>query len=279
MVDLHMHSTASDGTDSPKRIIEKCSKLRLALASITDHDTVKGQAEAVRAARKAGLPYVTGAEFSVKYEGELHILGYGLDISNASLLDEMRRLQKSRTDRMMAIVDNLNAEGKKISYGDVLKHAGGQSVGRPHIAQALLEKGYVGSFDEAFTLYIGDRGSCYVPREKLSPEEAIALITGAGGYPVIAHPKFIRTDDLEGLVNEFSSYRNNGKGLWGIEAYYPAHSDRETERFADISERHGLHVTSGSDYHGSIKKVAIASERREGKLLSESIECLLKKAI
>ena len=161
----------------------------------------------------------------------------------------------------------------------MLKHAEGQSVGRPHIAQALLEKGYVGSFDEAFTLYIGDRGSCYVPREKLSPEEAIALITGAGGYPVIAHPKFIRTDDLEGLVNEFSSYRNNGKGLWGIEAYYPAHSDRETERFADIAERYGLHVTSGSDYHGSIKKVAIASERREGKLLSESIECLLKKAI
>ena len=274
MIDLHMHSTASDGTESPSAIIRKCRKLGLSLSSITDHDTISGQAEAIAAARKNGVRYVTGAEFSAKHEGELHILGYGMDINNKRLLEVSEYMQESRMKRMRTIVERLNGLGKKITCEEVLARANGNSVGRPHIASVLLEKGYVSNFDEAFKVYLNEGGKCYVSREKLTQKETFDIITGAGGYPVVAHPKFINCPDLDSMIGEFKSM-----GLWGIEAYYPAHSDRDVERFTDLAERHGLYVTCGSDFHGNIKKTAIACDKRSGELLERSVQCLAKKCV
>lgn len=275
MIDLHTHSTASDGSDSPAEIIRKASRLRLKLCSVTDHDTIGGQEVCISESGKLKVPFVTGVEFSAKHRTELHILGYGIDIHNRKLNETFEVLQKSRIERMQNIVDKLNALGKKITYEEVCSHSVGESIGRPHVAQTLMEKGYVSSLEEAFEIYLNETGSCYVPRYKLSQEEAVSLINGAGGYAVVAHPKFVNADDYEKFFDRVKAI-----GMWGVEAYYPAHSDGDVSFFEHQAKKRGLYVTCGSDFHGIIKKRnAFACEKRTSRYLDESVEILSKKSV
>ncbi|MDL2236768.1 PHP domain-containing protein [Christensenellaceae bacterium OttesenSCG-928-K19] len=266
-----MHSTASDGTDTPEQIITKCAKLRLQASSITDHDTIDGQQEAIDTAAEKKIKYITGVEFSVQHAGELHILGYGVDIHSTAFQSMMDELRQSRVERAHLILKRLHEQGIAISFDDVERHAQGNTLGRPHIALALMEKGYSSNLQDAFTTYLNENGLCYVRRRKLNAKEAIDLIADAGGVSVLAHPKFIRTNDIAGLVAGMAA-----DGLRGIEAYYPAHTDRDVERFLAIAKANNLLVTAGSDYHGKMREYsAIASEKRTGKELEQAIQYLL----
>lgn len=268
MIDLHMHSTASDGTDTPEQLITKCAKLGLEYTSITDHDTIDAQVTAVAQAKKYGIPYLTGVEFSVRHEGELHILGYGVDIKDQHFCAELEDLRESRLERIDLILEKLHACNVPIQRADVVRNASGNTLGRPHVALALIEKGYAADFNEAFGKYLNEEGLAYVKRRKLNPNDAIQLILEAGGTAVLAHPKFIRTRNMEALVGEMKEM-----GLAGVEAYYPAHTDQEAQKYEGIAKKFGLLVTSGSDYHGAMRMhSAIASERRTSRYLKESIQ-------
>ncbi len=273
MIDLHMHSTASDGTDTPEQLITKCAKLNLEVSSITDHDTIDAQTKAASTAKKYGIKYITGVEFSVRHEGELHILGYGVDIADSAFKSELESLRESRMERIELILKKLHECNVRISLEDVVRNASGNTLGRPHVALALIEKGYAADFTEAFHKYLNEEGLCYVKRRKLNPHDAIRLIVDAGGTAVLAHPKFIHTRNLEALAADMKEM-----GLSGIEAYYPAHSDIDVARYEDISKRLGLLVTSGSDYHGAMRMhSAIASERRTSDYLKGSVEKIIMK--
>ena len=274
MLDLHMHSTASDGTDTPSEIITKCAKLRLCLASITDHDNIDAQKEAMDCAKKNKIPYITGVEFSVRHIGELHILGYGIDVDSPKLKTMMEDLRESRVERVHAIIRSLHEHDISISFEDVERFAKGNTLGRPHVALALMEKGYASDLQDAFLRYLNESGLCYVQRRKLNPQQAMELILGAGGVPVLAHPKFVKTDDMDALVAQLS-----GEGLAGIEAYYPAHNDADVEKYLAMAKKYNLIVTEGSDYHGKMREyAAIACEKRGGERLLESVKILKGKA-
>lgn len=273
MIDLHMHSTASDGTDTPEKLITKCARLNLQCSSITDHDTIDAQEEARRTAKKYGINYLTGVEFSVRHEGELHILGYGVDIDDRAFAAQLEALRESRLLRVDMILEKLAEVGVPITREDVVRNASGHTLGRPHVALALMEKGYAADFAEAFGKYLNEGGVAYVKRRKLDPEGAIALIREAGGTSVLAHPKFIRTSNIEALIEDMK-----GMGLQGVEAYYPAHSDAEARRYENIAKEKGLLVTAGSDYHGAMRMhSAIASERRESEYLTASVQKIMMK--
>ena len=272
MLDLHMHSTASDGTDTPELLVDKCSKLGLQVFSVTDHDTIDGQYKAKELAKQKKRPYITGIEFSVRHDGELHILGYGVDINNEAFKKEMESLKEYRIARVYAIMEGLEKVGIKISFEDIVKHAKGNTIGRPHIALALIEKGYAENLQDAFVKYLNEDGAAYVKRRKLNASQAIGLIEDAGGIAVLAHPKFVKTNDIEGLVKELKS-----QGLKGIEAMYPAHSDADVSKYCDIAKRNGLIITAGSDYHGKMREYsAIASEKRTSPLLEKSVKKLME---
>ena len=273
MIDLHMHSTASNGTDTPKEIITKCRKLGLKLSAITDHDTMDSQPEAIATAKELRLKYLAGVEFSVRHTGELHILGYGMDTKDKELTAMMDDLRGSRVERVREIIRVVQEHGMKIEFADVERFAKGNTLGRPHVALALIEKGYASDLQDAFTRYLNEEGSCYVQRRKLNPQQAIEMILKTGGIPVLAHPKFVRADNIETLTAELKEM-----GLGGIEAYYPAHSDADVERYLGIAKRHGLLVTQGSDYHGAMRPyAAIACEKRTSPYLDESIKILTEK--
>jgi len=271
MLDLHMHSTASDGTDTPEELIKKCARLRLEACSVTDHDTVDAQPTAKKLAIENKLNYITGVEFSVRHEGELHILGYGIDINDKAFRTEMESLRTSRVDRVHAILEKLGEHNINVDFEDVKRFAGGNTLGRPHVALALMDKGYASDMQEAFNKYLNESGVCYVQRRKLNAKQAIELIAGAGGISVLAHPKFIKTDDIAKLTKELVS-----QGLGGIEAFYPAHTDAEVEKFLRIARNNDILVTEGSDYHGKMREYsAIACEKRTSLELEKSVKYLI----
>lgn len=273
MVDLHIHSTASDGTDTPKTIIEKCKKLALRLCSICDHDTIDAQPTAMKHAKALKLRYLTGVELSVKHEGELHILGYGINTEDEHLKSMMEKLREARQARVHVILEKLAEHNIKISYEDVQKMAGGNTLGRPHVALALIEKGYAADLQDAFNRYMGEHGLAYVKRRKLDAPQAIELILAGGGVPVIAHPKFIKTNNMEKLISDLKD-----AGIMGIEAYYPAHTDNEVKKYLHLAEKFGLLVTAGSDYHGKMRAYsALASEKRSGDALNKTIDFFMSK--
>lgn len=275
MVDLHMHTTASDGTDTPSQVIKKCRKLNLELCSITDHDTIDSQKEAIELSLEIKQQYLTGVEISVIHEGELHILGYGIDIENESLVALMEELRALRVARIHAIIKKLHEHNIAVSFDDVQEYAKGNTFGRPHVASALVKHGYAADMQEAFTKYLNEKGLCYVKRHKLSVQDTVKHITDAGGIPVLAHPKFVKTDNFDHLFYELVKL-----GVKGIEAYYPAHSDSEVERYVKLAQKYNLIVTCGSDYHGTMRShAAIACEKREGSTLKRSIEYLKKLSV
>lgn len=244
-VDLHIHTTASDGRLTPEEVVQRAAELGLTYIAITDHDTVSGIGRALEAAVAFPvLEVIPGLEINTDTKtGEVHILGYFIDYKNEGLGSSLNKLRHSRETRGRKIVANLSDMGIEISWERVMELAGGGSVGRPHIAQAMFEGGYIPSLKEAFVKYIGRHGPAYAERERLSPVEAVKLVVASGGLPALAHPEDI--DDLDGLLIELKA-----AGLVGLETYYNGYHVKTIETLVETAAKHGLIPTGGSDFHG-----------------------------
>jgi predicted metal-dependent phosphoesterase TrpH len=245
-VDLHTHSNASDGKLSPDAIVRMAAELGLKYLALTDHDTVAGIPAALEATRAyPELTFIPGVEISTDTtEGEVHILGYFIDINNTEFTRAVERFRDSRQGRAKGMIAKLAKMGMNIEWARVQELAGDGVIGRPHIARAMMEKGYITSFEEAFDRYIGHGGPAYVERDKMTPAEAVELILRANGLPVLAHP--FTVTDPEKLVKELKV-----TGLTGLEAYYKDASPNDIKNMLQLAQRYGLIVTGGSDYHGA----------------------------
>ena len=244
-VDLHMHSTASDGRLTPEDVVRKSAESGLTVIALTDHDTVDGIAPALVAAKAfPWLKVIPGIEISTDFPGgEVHVLGYFIDYTDPEFATRLERMRHSRRGRTQGMIAKLRDLGIHIEWQQVLEIAGSGSIGRPHIAQAMLDKGYIASIKEAFTKYIGRGGPAYVEREKITPVEAVKLILRTKGLPVLAHPLTI--SDPETMVVELKA-----AGLVGIEAYYNGYTADEISRLVNLADNYGLIASGGSDYHG-----------------------------
>lgn len=250
-IDLHIHSTASDGSLSPVEIIETAEKAGLRAISITDHDTVEGSAEALRHQHSSGVEVLPGIEVSVGFDpGTMHILGYLIRLDDLSLRQALKDVQKGRAGRNLQIVKKLQDLGADISHDEVLKVSGGGQTGRPHIAQVLVKKKVVQSIDEAFSKFLKKGRPAYAERYRLLPVEAIQTILQAGGVPVLAHPFTLNSKTEGGLDRIVAELKQDG--LKGVEVYYPSHGPDLTAQYERIAHRHGLLVTGGTDFHGVI---------------------------
>jgi predicted metal-dependent phosphoesterase TrpH len=241
-VDLHLHTTCSDGEFSPEELIVRASNLGLHTVAVADHDTVAGVAGAQRAARGRSLACISAVEISCDLaEGEAHFLGYFIDTApDSPLMEMLSRFRDARLNRAHLILGKLAALGMPLEWEEVRRLAGGESVGRPHIAEAMLKHGYVQTVGEAFDCYLHKDGPAYVARFKLAPSDAIRLIHESGGVAVMAHPL-----DVVDLVGFFAQ-----EGLDGLEAYYTGYSPDVSGQLVAVASRHGLIVTGGSDFHG-----------------------------
>lgn len=256
-IDLHIHSTASDGTYSPKEIIALAEKLNLAAIAITDHDTIDGSKEAFTADIPQGLKLLTGVEVSTvpppsfSCSGSFHILGYSFRLDDLILNQALSGLQTARENRNPVIIKLLNNLGLNISINEVIDLAGDGQAGRPHIARLMLEKGFVKSINEAFDRYLAKGKPAYVDKYRIECGRVIGIIIEAGGIPVLAHPALIELSDssrFEELIVKLKDM-----GLKGIEAYYPEHSEEETLYYLKLAKKLDLLVTGGTDFHGSLK--------------------------
>ncbi len=256
-IDLHIHSTASDGTLTVVEILALAEKLRLKAIAITDHDTIEGSREALDGDIPNGLDFLTGVEISANApaacpcSGSLHILGYGIDLKHLELNQALKELQEARKNRNPRIIKILNKLGAFLTIDDIKLKPGQNQLGRPHIAEALVKKGVVLSINEAFDKYLGTGRPAYVDKYRMESHEAIRIILAAGGIPVLAHPvliKFKADATLEKLIGVLKAM-----GLKGMEVLYPEHSAALTAAYTACAKRHGLLITGGSDFHGTLK--------------------------
>jgi hypothetical protein len=255
MLDLHVHSLYSDGTESPAALVAMAKSAHVRGLALTDHDSAAGVPEFLEACREAGMTGIGGVEVSANHEGgTLHILGLGIDPSDEALGDALAEVRDGRSERNMRILEKLQDLGFSITLDEVLDLAGEDIVGRPHFARVMVARGWVDSVEEAFERYLERGCPAYVDRFRLQPEEAMSLIRGAGGVPVMAHPTTAvqALEELPELVADLAA-----KGLGGIEAYYPDHSPETTEECLRLARRHSLLVTGGSDFHGEDVKPGI----------------------
>ena len=243
-VDLHSHTTASDGTLRPRELVDLAAGHGVGVLAVTDHDSTDGVAEArAAAAVHAGLTVVPGIEINCDVDGaELHVLGYFLDLEAEWFQDFLREQRAERAARIHRILAKLADLGVHIHADEVFALVKEGSAGRPHVAQAMVHRGYVRSVREAFDRFLHTGGPASAPRRRLTPEEAVAVIRRARGVPVLAHPGLANRDTMiPGLIEA---------GLLGIESYYPEHSAAQTESYLELCRRHGLVATGGSDFHG-----------------------------
>ncbi len=251
-IDLHTHTTASDGTLSPTDLISYAKAKGLEAIAVTDHDTAEGLEEDVSAAARLGFELVPGVEISADFpRGTLHILGYDIDLKNSGFLRSLEILQQARAERNPKIVRNLQKIGISISYEEVQQEAGGGQVGRPHFAQVLLKKGYVRTLQEAFDRYLKKGAPAYEEKFRFPIKDAITMILDAGGIPVLGHPATLNCNGRE-LESKVESWK--ASGLEGIEAYYSEHDSLQTKLYTELARRHALVITGGSDFHGETVK-------------------------
>ncbi len=253
-VDMHTHTTASDGRLSPRALVQRAHEVGLRAVGIADHDTFGGIEEALQAGQDLGVEVIPAIELSCEADGhDLHLLGYYMDHTHPDLLARLAYFRDIRERRAYLMVEKLRDLGYPIAWERVQEIAGdADAIGRPHIAQALLEAGYVQSWEEAFDRLIGDGGPAYVPKAKMTPREAIELVLEYGGVPVIAHPGLNTTPEY---VEQMIAW-----GLRGIEVYHPRHSPEEVARYRDLAQRHGLVITGGSDFHGIAEEIGDRDE-------------------
>ncbi|WP_299977628.1 ribonuclease III [Desulfobacula sp.] len=254
LIDLHVHSTASDGSFSPLEIITLAKKAGLRAISITDHDTIDGIKEILKSPLTTCPEFITGVEISCeppsrfKDVGSVHLLGYGFSVYDKNLNVILDDAKKARVQRNPKIIEKLNSLGFNISIEQVEKRFGANQTGRPHIAELMKELGYVKTFREAFDKYLGKSGPAYVDKYKVSCQQAIQTILEAGGIPVLAHPgllRFNKTHQLENFIDTLISY-----GLVGIEVYYTDHDASLTSFYQELANQKGMMMTGGSDFHG-----------------------------
>jgi len=243
--DLHLHTTASDGRLTPQELVQKAVELKLDVIAITDHDSVEGIPPALEAAKNfTQLMVIPGVEINTDVpKGEVHILGYFIDYRDPGLNRTLEELRNSRNERGKKMVARLAEIGINIDWGRVQELAGGGSIGRPHIAQAMLEQGCVSSLREAFTKYIGRNGPAYVERKKLTPIEAVKVVLDANGLPVLAHPADI--EKLEPFLLQLKK-----AGIVGIEIYYNGYNPKTIAQLKRFAQKLDLIACGGSDYHG-----------------------------
>ncbi|MBI2829805.1 MAG: PHP domain-containing protein [Chloroflexi bacterium] len=244
-VDLHLHSTASDGRLSSAEVVRRSAELGLTVIAITDHDSVDGIAPALEAAKDfPQLRVIPGVELNTDVPGgEVHVLGYFIDDTNVKLLIELKESQGSREMRAQKMIAKLGRLGIHIEWERVKELAGEGSIGRPHVAQAILEKGYVTSIRDVFNKYIGQGGPAYVEREKKTPVAAVQLVLEAGGIPVLGHP--FTAAEPESMIIVLKEV-----GLVGMEVYYNDYTPNQTRELLRLAKKYDLIATGGSDYHG-----------------------------
>jgi len=252
VADLHIHTTASDGVLTPVETVHEAVRAGVAAIAITDHDTLGGIPEAVEAGRHAGLTVVPGVEINTDFgQSEVHMLGYFIDMESGPLKDELEKLRGYRTDRARAMVEKLRESGIMITFDMVKEIAGSASIGRPHVARAIVQAGYCGGLNGAFGKYLVRGAPGYVPRSKLSPFTAIEIICASGGVAAMAHPGSSKHDEL---IPQFAE-----AGMKGLEVYHTDHSSHARRHYKKLAEKYGLIATGGSDFHGPdvLKKVPI----------------------
>jgi len=255
-VDMHTHSTASDGQYSPSELVRLAKERGLEVLAITDHDTIDGLDEAVRAGEALGLRVLRGIEFSAREYHTFHILGYGFSPSATGLAGLCREMKEGRDLRKYKIIDFLAEKGMALTLEEVEEIAGGKIIGRPHFAQALVRRGYVADNREAFSKFLDtEEFLSRVERKKPTVRECIEVIKAAGGKASLAHPYQIGISDteLDTLVGELA-----GLGLDAIECYYPRFTPEQQEFYLHLAEKYDLHITGGSDFHGEKVKPDIA---------------------
>ncbi len=273
-IDLHIHTTESDGTLTPSQVVRYAKEKGLKAVAITDHDTIHGNEEAIKEGISAGVEVIPGVEISVDYSpGTMHMLGYFITTEDPILNEKLTLLQDSRADRNPRIIEKLNKLGLSLTYDEVVQVSGGGQVGRPHMAQVLMKKGYTKSIKEAFDKYLGKGAPAYLDKFRLSAVEAITMITDAGGIPVLAHPFTLyckSSDELDALVKKLVN-----QGLQGLEVYYSEHDERKTSSYKLLAKRYNLAITGGSDFHGkNIKGIDLGTGRGKLKIPYTALENL-----
>ena len=248
-IDLHTHSTFSDGTFTPLQLVKYAEEKGLKAFALTDHDTTEGIKEAKSI--ETNVEVISGVEISTRYDKkEIHIVGLYVNENDADLNKQLKYYREKRVTRNFEILEKLNSLGVDITIDDVKESCTGDVISRAHIAKALVSKGFVGSYTEAFDRYLGDNKCAYVPRETLNYEESMELITKAGGVPVLAHPLLYKMSDTN-LENMMVKLRQ--KGLMAVEVYYSTHSNSDTQHVMAMANRVGLIYSGGSDFHGATK--------------------------
>jgi hypothetical protein len=251
-VDLHIHSTASDGSLTPRELVAHARAQGMQAVALTDHDTIDGLEEALAAGAELGLEVIPGVEISAHHApGSMHILGYFINHRNGRLDQQLQVLKQARADRNPQIIAKLKKLGLAISLAEVEDVSGGGQVGRPHIAQVLQQKGYVATFQEAFEKYLGNHGPAYVSKFRFPPRDAIAMITAAGGVASLAHPftlEYSSPGHLKMTLQQLQEW-----GLAALEVYYPEHPPERQALYSRLARELGLLMTGGSDFHGAIK--------------------------
>ncbi len=244
--DLHLHTLFSDGTYTPEELISRSLKAGLSAIAVVDHDTVEGINPAIAEAKDKDLEVLSGVELSAAYnDREVHILGYMIDQENKSLLKKLGALRENRVERVYKMAIKLKGLGINLDPQKVFDLAGKGTVGRLHVARALVKEGLCRSLSEVFQKYIGDNGPAYVLGFRFSPKDAIKFIKDSGGVPVLAHPYTLHNDEL---IAEFTKL-----GLMGLEVYYPEHSQGMVNFYLELAKKNNLLITGGSDCHGLAK--------------------------
>lgn len=248
-IDLHLHTRYSDGSLTPAEVVDLAHQAGVTALAITDHDIVDGISRAIEAATKLGIEVIPGVELSSRFnQQELHVLGYFFDWRDSTFRDHLAQQRRSRHVRNPQTIERLNALGLELSEEEVKAKAGSDSIGRPHVAQVLVDKGYVQDTREAFDRYLKEGAPAYVPRMLSDTRDVIAWIRNAGGVPVLAHPTWTRCQG-EPLYRLCACLKD--AGLLGLEVFYSSHTRQQTSRYLELAKRLDLLVTGGSDFHGA----------------------------
>lgn len=261
-IDLHAHSTASDGTYTPFELVRHAKNKGLKAIALTDHDTTDGLAQAMEAGKDLDIEVIPGCELSVEYPGLMHIIGLWVTPDAPVLSSALRELRAKRNNRNNIMISKLQETGVDISFEEVKQLAGDAAMGRPHISRVLMNKGIISNIQEAFDKYIGPGGAAYVPKEKFSPEKAIAMLKSEQATVILAHPFSLKLSP-EGLRKELLNLKE--MGLDGMEVFYPEHFAEQTRTYLKICQELDLLPSGGSDFHGSIKP-DISLGKGKGKL-------------
>lgn len=242
-IDLHLHSTASDGSYPPETVVAMAERNGVRVMALTDHDSIDGIAPAEERARKAGIRVISGVELSVSESGfDVHLLAYGFDLTDKGLLAALSRYRDSRRERARKMLARLKGLGIRITLDEVEEIAQGGALGRPHVAEALMRGGHVDTFHEAFQRFLGHHAPAYVAKQTVTLEEAAGIVRDAGGVVALAHPGTLNRDHLIAPWVR--------RGLDGIEVWHSKHAPADVSRYREIAKQHSLLMTGGSDFHG-----------------------------